>query len=109
VYYSQQGVVRDWTDKPACQEDEASFDEYVGIFYPYLDTNNSMLNLDGKKFKLFDADAEIIEVGTNSFTIEVDGDEVELEDGDSFEYKDEDYEVTLEFNEGGLERFELQS
>ncbi|MEW6722961.1 MAG: Kazal-type serine protease inhibitor [Candidatus Micrarchaeota archaeon] len=109
VYYTQQGVVRDWTDKPACLDDEASFDEYVGIFYPYLDTNNSMLNLDGKKFKLFDTDAEIIEVGTDSFTIEVDGDEVELEDGDTFEYKDEDYEVTLEFNEGGLERFELQS
>ncbi len=109
-FYSQAGLVEDWTDNPVCPDDIEEYDSYVAEFYPYLDTESSGLNLDGKKFKLFGTDAEIVDVDTAGLllTFEVDGDEFEVEDGDSFEYRGTDYDVNLIFGDGGLERFEAE-
>jgi hypothetical protein len=110
-YYTQDGTIKNWTDKAQCADDEESFDNHVSEFYPYLDTDSGGLNLDGKKFRLFGTDAEIVEIDAEGavITIEVDGDEIELQDGDEFEYRGEDYEVvTMVFNDGGLSKLEIE-
>jgi hypothetical protein len=110
-YYTQDGTIKDWTDKSQCADDEESFDSFVADFYPYLDTESGGLNLDGKKFKLFSVDAEIVDIdtATSTITIDVDGDELELQDGDDFEYRGENYEViSMVFNDGGLAKLEIE-
>jgi hypothetical protein len=107
-YYTQTGMVTDWTEKTQCPDDEVEFDEYEADFYPYIDTQSSGLNLDGKKFVIFNGLAEIVEIDETTLTFEFDGDEYGLEDGDIFEYLNEEYDVTLVFNDAGLERFALE-
>jgi hypothetical protein len=104
--YSLVGTRTDWTDDPICPDDEEEYDSFTAAFYPYLDTAASGLDLEGKKFTLFDTLAIINEITDTSITIELDGDDYELEDGDEFEYKGQDYEATLDFNDGGLFKFE---
>jgi len=106
-YYSQEGTIVNWTDNPICPDDRESYDRHTSEFYPYLDTSSSGLDLDGKKFKLFSSLATIREVTDTSITFTVDGDEYEVESGDDFEYRGEDYEVALTFNDGGLFKFRV--
>lgn len=108
-YYSEEGLITDWTDNPVCPDDTTEFDSHTTYFYPHIDTESSGLNLDGKKFKLFGQDARIKEVTEDTFTFELDGDEYEVEDGDTIEYVDQDYDVTLDFNDGGLYKFTLEA
>ncbi|MFH1784964.1 MAG: Kazal-type serine protease inhibitor family protein [Candidatus Micrarchaeota archaeon] len=107
-YYSYTGIMVDWTEDNSCLDDELLFYDYDSYFYPYLDTESSGLNLDGKKFYIFGTLAEIVEVTSDSFTFEIDGDEYEVEDGDDIEYFDEDYEFSLDFNDGGLYRIRFE-
>ncbi|HSB46559.1 MAG TPA: Kazal-type serine protease inhibitor family protein [Candidatus Bilamarchaeum sp.] len=108
-YYSQEGSIKNWTDNVQCQDDEESFDTYTADFYPRLDTASSGLNLDGRKLKLFSLDSRIIEVTGDSVTLDIDGDDVELQESDTFEYRNERYRVTsLEFDDGGLTRMEIE-
>ncbi|NYZ74436.1 hypothetical protein H0O00_04805 [Candidatus Micrarchaeota archaeon] len=107
-YYSQEGAIDDWTDNPICPDDVEEYDSHVSEFYPYLDTVSSGLNLDGETFKLFNTEAEIVEVTEDTFTFQLDGDEYELGSGDTFEYMDVEYEATLTFNDGGLFKFKAE-
>ncbi|MDD5172203.1 MAG: Kazal-type serine protease inhibitor family protein [Candidatus ainarchaeum sp.] len=107
-YYTEEGLIIDWTDNPVCPDDSIEFDSHVSYFYPYLDTKSSGLNLDGKKFKLFGLDARINEVTVDTFTFEFDGSENEMESGDEFTYQGVDYEVTLTFHDGGLYKFVVE-
>jgi len=108
-YYSEEGLITDWTDSAVCPDDTTEFDSHVSYFYPYLDTVSSGLNLDSKKFKLFGLDAKITEVTDDTFTFELDGDEYEVQDGDTIEYLNQDYDVNLQFTDGGLYKFDLQA
>ncbi len=107
-YYDVEGEVIDWTDNPVCLDDERSIEYFNAKFYPYLDTSSSGLDLEGRKFKMFDQLAEIIEVTSDTFAFELDGEEYEVEDGDEIEYGDEDYEITLDFGDLGLEGLEAE-
>jgi hypothetical protein len=104
-YYTEEGLISDWTDNPVCPDDATEFDSHTSYFYPYVNTESSGLNLDGKEFKLFGLDAEITEVTADTFTFDFDGSENEMESGDEFEYENVDYKVTLYFNDGGLYKF----
>lgn len=102
-YYSEEGSLADWTDKSACPDDELLYADYDSYFYPHLDTESAELNLDGSNFRLFNRSAELLSIDAGSETIEFDfeGDNFELEDGDTFEYEGVDYEMRLYFNDGG--------
>lgn len=107
-YYTLQGVVTDWTDNPTCPDDEERYDRYVAEFLPYMDTDPAGLDLEGRKFKLFGKLARIDDIDSNSIDFTLDGEDYSLDDGDTFEYMDEEYDVTLDFGDGGLERMELE-
>ncbi len=109
-YYDEEGSLADWTDKSSCPDDEVVYAEYDSYFYPYMDTDSSGLNLDGRTFKLFNKSAELISIDVSGENIEFefDGDDFDLDDGDSFEYEDVDYEIRLYFNEVGLNRILVQ-
>jgi len=107
-YYSVEGTNSVWTDNPICPDSETVYDLFSAEFYPYLDTNSSRLNLDGKRFRLFDALATIREVTDTSITFELDGEEFTVENGDRFQYLGQDYRATLDFNDGGLFLFEAK-
>ncbi|MCI0504155.1 Kazal-type serine protease inhibitor family protein [Candidatus Micrarchaeota archaeon] len=104
-YYFVEGTLADWTDNPACPDDEIMFDRLDAVFYPYLATSSGGMNLDNKKFVMFDTLATIRDVDSPSITFELDGEEFEVESGDSFSYLGNDYEATLNFNDDGLIRF----
>jgi hypothetical protein len=106
-YYDMIGSVTQWTDNPSCPSDTMSLERFDAEFYPFLATSSN-LDLEGKKFRLFETLVFIREVTDSSITIELDGDEFELEDGDNFEYFGEDYEADLTFNDEGLTRFRAQ-
>jgi hypothetical protein len=107
-YYSQEGSVSDWTSNPICPDDEVVYDLYKAEFYPYLDTSGSGLDLEGKRFDIFDTTATIVDVSSDTVTFELDGDEYELESGDEFSYLGQDYRATLTFNDGGLFKFDAR-
>ena len=107
-YFSQDGVFRDWTNNPVCQDDEVAFDSYEADFYPYLDTQSSGLNLDGRTIEFLGVIADIVEVTTDTLTIEVAGDELDLQDGEEFEYLDEQYTPELTFTDGGLAKLVVE-
>jgi hypothetical protein len=108
-YYSQEGSIKNWTDNVQCHDDEESYDTYSAEFYPHIDTVSSGLNLDGRKIKLFSVDARIVEVTGDTMTLEIDGDNTELSEGDVFTYRDQDYRVlTMEFSDGGLTLLEIE-
>ncbi|MFH0884533.1 MAG: Kazal-type serine protease inhibitor [Candidatus Micrarchaeota archaeon] len=107
-YYDQEGSVSDWTNNPICPDDETVYDLFKAEFYPHLDTSTSGLDLESKKFEIFDTTAKIIEVTSDTVTIELDGEEYELESGDEFSYLGQDYEATLTFNDGGLIKFNAE-
>jgi hypothetical protein len=105
-YYNEEGSLADWTDKAACPDDEIVYAEYDSYFYPYVDTESSGLNLDGKTFRLFNRSAKFVnvDVGGDSIEFDFDGDNYELDDGDTFEYDNIDYQIRLYFNDDGLYR-----
>jgi len=107
-FYDVEGTATDWTDNPVCQEDSISFDWFDAEFYPFLATTSTSLDLENKKFVLFETLVVINEVTDTSITIEIDGDDYELEDGDDFTYNDEEYTADLTFNDDGLTRFRAE-
>ncbi|MEW6748928.1 MAG: Kazal-type serine protease inhibitor domain-containing protein [Candidatus Micrarchaeota archaeon] len=107
-YYSLQGTVDDWTDDPSCPEDTARYASQVIEFFPRIDTDPSGLDLEGESFAMFGEDARLLDVGTDTVSFRLDGEDHEdLEDGDTFEYLGEDYELQLTFNDGGLVKMEI--
>ncbi len=107
-FYTQEGSISDWTDNPICPDDETVYDLYKSEFYPYLDTSASHLDLEGKRFDIFDTTARIIDVSSDTVTIELDGEEFELGTGDRFDYLGQGYRATLTFNDGGLFKFDAR-
>jgi hypothetical protein len=105
-YYTGDGDDVQWFGPACTEDDEKIYDRLDMYFYPYIDTDSSGLNLDGRDFKIFGLNAEIVDIdtGDNIFSIEIDGDDYDLEDGEDFEYNGRDYEVDLYFNDGGLYR-----
>lgn len=107
-YFSQDGLFRDWPDNPACQEDETIFDSYESKFYPYLDTQSAGLNLDGRSIEFMGVLARIVQVDSDSLTIEIAGDDLVLQDGDEFVYLGEHYTPDMVFGDGGLESISIE-
>jgi hypothetical protein len=107
-FYSQDGQITDWTDNAACEDDAYEYDSFTAEFFPYIDTISSGLNLDGKKFRLFDKNATIRNVGDSSIKFYLDGETHTLEDGDSFEYMGEDYIIGLSFVDSGLKKVYIE-
>lgn len=96
-YYTDEGTQYSGS---GCPDDVIEWEE--SYFYPYISDSMS-----GKEFMLLGEEVEILEVdmGDEILTVEFDGDEIELEEGESFEFNDEDYEVTkLHFTDGGVYR-----
>ncbi|MFH0737090.1 MAG: Kazal-type serine protease inhibitor family protein [Candidatus Micrarchaeota archaeon] len=107
-YYNLEGSKSDWTDNPLCDDDEVVYDFFRAEFYPYLETSASGLDLEGKRFMLFETLVTINEVTSDSISFELDGDDITLEDGDTFDYLGEEYEAALTFNDEGLIRFQAE-
>ena len=107
--YTEEGTEIEWTGYD-CEDDEIIYERYDSYFYPYLDTETSGLDLDGEYFKLFGQNAKLedIDLADETIKFELDGNDFILEDGDSFEYNDRDYDVDLYFNDGGLYRMLIQ-
>lgn len=107
-YYTLHGTIDDWTDDPSCPEDREVYPSQVVEFFPYADTSSSGLDLDNENFKLFGVGAELTDVDTDTVSFTIDGEDYDdLEDGDSFEYLGEDYEIQLTFDDGGLVKMEI--
>lgn len=107
-YYTIHGTVDNWTDDPSCPEDREVYPSQVVEFFPHADTESSGLDLDNKVFMLFGAEARLTDVDIDTVSFTIDGEDYDdLEDGDSFEYMDEDYEIQLTFNDGGLTKIEI--
>jgi hypothetical protein len=100
-YYSEKGSIENWTDNAICDEDTASFTSHESYFYPYV-SDSGGLDLGNKKFMLFGQEAKIVSVSSDAFTFNLGGKEYDVSDGDTFEYYNRDYQVSLEFSEGGL-------
>jgi hypothetical protein len=107
-FFSQAGTVENWTDNPACEDDVYDFDSFSAEFFPYIDTNSSGLDLYNKKFSLFDVNATIKEVGGSSVKLYFAGETHTIEDGDTIQYLDKDYRVTLDFSGLGLKKIEIE-
>jgi len=107
-YYSEEGTDIEWSGPSSCPDDEKEFTDHTSYFYPYLDTSSTGLDLDGERFRLFDELAEIKDIDTDTIEFELDNEDYNLEDGDTFEYNDKDYEIDLFFNDGGLYRITIQ-
>lgn len=107
-YYSQQGERVEYSGSGSCPDDEDIISDYSAFFYPYLDTDSGGLDLDGRRFRLFGMYATIDDIDSNTLSFEFDGDDYDLEDGDTFEYNDREYSVNLVFNDGGVSRLELE-
>lgn len=106
-YYDLEKTVTDWTDLSVCPDDTEVYDSFEASFFPYLDTESSGLDLAGKSIKVFGLSAEIVEITSDTITVDMDGDEYELQDGETFEYEDQEYEVSLDFNDAGLTKMTL--
>jgi hypothetical protein len=107
-YYSQKGKNSTWTGDNSCPDDKIVFDEFEAYFYPYLDTDSSGLDLDGRKIVFLDDLAEIEDVDSDEITIDLGNKLYTFQDGDSFEYKDQDYDIDLTFREGGLYKIRVR-
>ncbi len=107
-YYSQEGLETDWSGPASCPDDETVYYEHVSYFYPYLDTESAGLDLEGERFKLFGQLAEILDIDADTFEFELDNEEYSLEDGDTFEYNDMDYEIDIYFSDGGIYRIVIR-
>ncbi|MBU0532780.1 hypothetical protein KKB44_04795 [Candidatus Micrarchaeota archaeon] len=109
-YYDQEGEDVEWIGS-GCPDDQSTFAKHTSLFFPYLDTSSGSLNLDGKDFKLLGETAEIVEIDVEDekFSFEIDGNDYDgIEDGDTIEYNDMDYEVSLYFHAGGLYKMILE-
>jgi hypothetical protein len=104
-YFSEEGSMSTWGGG-SCPADEVRYAEYDSYFYPYIDTDSTGLNLDGKKFRLFNESAELLEIDIDDKRIEfeLDGEDYDLDHSEGFRYNDENYEMLLYFNDGGLYR-----
>jgi len=102
-YYSADGFIVDWTDSVACSEDEVSYNEFEVDFFPYLDADSDM-EFKTKKIQFLDDYATIKDVDLDDKTLRLifGGKTFTFEDKDTFEYKNVDYVIDLEFNELGL-------
>jgi hypothetical protein len=103
-YYDIQGTMTDWTNNPVCSDDTTVYDLFDAEFYPFASTA-SPLNLDGKKFVLFDGLATITDISDSAISFDFDGDDYDIESGDKITYNGQRYKVTLTFNDDGLTRF----
>lgn len=102
-YYNADGFIVNWTDSVACSADEVSYNEFGAEFFPYLDADSDM-EFKTKKIQFLDDYATIKDIDLDDKTLRIifGSKTYTFEDGDTFEYKDVDYMIDLEFNELGL-------
>ncbi|MFP3949485.1 MAG: Kazal-type serine protease inhibitor family protein [Candidatus Micrarchaeia archaeon] len=84
-------------DGSGCPDDV--IEKETSHFYPYLDEDR-----EGDTIKVLNEEAEIVSISLEDeeITIELDGDEIDLEDGSTFECNDNDYEVDIDFEDEGI-------
>gem|GEM_PF-659038 len=93
-YLSQEGKTYDGS---GCPDDV--IEEETSFFYPALTSE-----FEDEKFNMLNLEAQIdeIDLAQETLSITFDGDDLDLEDGDVFEYDSVDYEIKLDFNSAGL-------
>ena len=106
-YFTDEGYESEWIGGAGCPDDEQVLTKQTSIFYPHLDTNSGRLDLEGNRIRFLDRYADIVDVDEDTFSIEFQAEDYDLQDGDEFEYNDRTYNVDLLFHDGGLKRIIL--
>ncbi|MCP4647963.1 MAG: hypothetical protein GY852_09580 [bacterium] len=96
-YYVREGKTYDGS---GCEADE-EIDQETSNFYPPLSAE-----MDGKEFKMLGelADIDAVDVSGETLSLEFDGDDYDLEDGDTVDLDGDDYQVDLRFTDSGIDR-----
>jgi len=103
-YYSGYGNEFKYVGYSCVLEDKKEYDYFSAMFYPYMDTLNDGVDLEGREFFLLGYEAKIKDIDPDSESIlfEMESERYKLVDGDDFEYKEKVYDVDLIFDDGGL-------
>lgn len=89
-----------------CPDDELNLESETNLFYPRLDESvvGSSIKLAGTAYKVKGVDTE-----DGVLTLEIDGDDEDIEDGDEVELDGVDYTFTIEFGDNGITRIDIES
>jgi hypothetical protein len=91
--YTQDGTVTTYTGTGCTQEDEYGIDVEASAFYPKLVAST---------VKILGSSYRVTAVGNETVTIEIDGDDEVIGDGDTVEINNKDYTFSLDFSDYGL-------
>jgi hypothetical protein len=91
--YTQDGTITAYTGTGCTQEDEYDISVETSEFHPRLATST---------VKMLGGSYRVTAIGNASVTIEIDGDDEAIEDGDEVEINNKDYTFSLDFSDYGL-------
>ncbi|MDD5096573.1 MAG: hypothetical protein PHY95_03605 [Candidatus ainarchaeum sp.] len=91
--YTQDGTITTYTGLGCTKGDEYDIDVETSEFYPKLVAST---------VKMLGGSYKVTAISNETVTIEIDGDDEVIEDGDEVEINDQDYTFSLEFSDYGL-------